>query len=504
MVDFNKICDPHCHPKYVVKSIESQDQAIGLMFGMSFIKEMVNENVSILGEKLVAKAAETTNRIMNILQANSPADWCIKDPYGDKVCRGPRTLYYSYALAKIGNFITGKNYQNPFSLGIGLRCWNVIKYNLHVSPGEYFSLAEILLPLYPDCNWQWENDNIPHTNTNENMMLKQYSIIGQSVDHNDIAINSYMLKKDIYDLAYAALHNCEAKGPGHFNNIGIFEPDYTQAELKAYWENQILGTAPCKGPCFDNHEGVYSDSDCSDPVEGWWSDCRWAQHLPPEDNSESWGEYNGLDYMLAYNLYRLVFDKWGYIKMSGVFVQPLETTTSPNTIVSPNKITSKTTIQANGANIVKYIAGKEIDLLPGFNTQDNAFFEAYTENSLQCDQNKLSETKQFNVYDILPYQVIENPVEKKEESPNEILNEENYFEVYPNPCTDKINIFISNSNDQKYSVQIINATGMVVWQKNNITFPSPEFDINGISSGIYYIKLFNQTSNFTKKIIIQN
>jgi hypothetical protein len=500
MVDFNKKCDKHSDPKYVVKDIQSQDQAIGLLFGLSFIKKMVNENTSVLGEKLVEKAAEITHRIMNILQANGPADWKIKDPYGDKVCRGPRTLSFSWALAKIGNFITGKNYQNPFSLEIGLRCWNVIKYNSHVSPGEYFSVSEVLLPLFIDANWQW--DNIPWTH-NMNMVLQLYSIVGQSIDHYDIAINSYMLKKDIYDLAYAALHNCEAKGPGHFNNLGVFEPDFTQAELKAYWENQILGTAPCKGPCYDNHEGVYSGSDCSDPVECWWNDYRWAD-TDHASWSETYGEYNGLDFMLAYNLYRYVFDKYGYIKMSGVFVQPMEITTSPNTIVSPNKITSKTTIQANGTNVVKYIAGKEIDLLPGFNTQENAFFEAYTENSLQCDQNKLSETKQFNVYDILPYQVRENPVEKKEESPNEILNEESCFEVYPNPCSNKINVFISNSKDQEYSVQIINTTGMVVWQKKNITFPSPEFDINGISSGIYYIKLFNQSSNFTKKIIIQN
>jgi len=488
----NAICDLGANPDHAISEVVSQDQAIALLFGLYFVYKLVDyENFSW-------KAKHYADLIIRKLQNEKLHNWIIKDPFGEWVCRGANSIAFSFPLAKIGKDFTGNSYQDLNSLSVGEPCWSLIKFGLRTTPGKWIDLSSILLPIFPHANWGW---NIKEWDFNLNMILKLYSITGsEALDKYVVALNAYMMKKDIYDLVFAVFHNCAPVGPGHFNNTGLYNPDYNYEELKNYWETQVFATAPCVGPCFDHHEGYWSKSKCN-PVEGWQTSDRW-DYYNPTGSEEFYGEYNGIDFMLAYNLYRYVFEPYGYVKMNGVFYQPWQVI-SPLTVISPNKISSRSYIYANGQESVKYIAGKEIELFPGFETENNAFFDASIESSINCEQNNLDKISDFSIYDLVPYEIkTEEPTIEKI-SDNELLNNDFNFEVYPNPCKDKIYITLNGETQKNYHLKIFNMMGEIVWQKVNLVYPFPELDIRNINNGVYYLKIISDNTEFTKKIIIQ-
>ena len=75
--------------------------------------------------------------------------------------------------------------------------------------------------------------------------------------------------------------------------------------------------------------------------------------------------------------------------------------------------------------------------------------------------------------------------------------------LYPNPTNDKVRIEIKGLNHNidiivyDINAKIINNCKYIISDKKL------EIDFNGVSSGIYYIKLCNKELNITKKIIVQ-
>lgn len=76
-----------------------------------------------------------------------------------------------------------------------------------------------------------------------------------------------------------------------------------------------------------------------------------------------------------------------------------------------------------------------------------------------------------------------------------VMNNESYkFAVYPNPASDKINIYFENNTTDNVSVKILNTLGIVMKElqlDNNIRNHS--FSIAEYPRGVYYVQLINQT-----------
>ena len=74
--------------------------------------------------------------------------------------------------------------------------------------------------------------------------------------------------------------------------------------------------------------------------------------------------------------------------------------------------------------------------------------------------------------------------------------------LYPNPASDYVNLsFIEAGED--YKIEIYDALGKKVLQKNNISSSSDgRIYLNGISPGIYYINIYSDTDQTTKKLVV--
>ena len=70
--------------------------------------------------------------------------------------------------------------------------------------------------------------------------------------------------------------------------------------------------------------------------------------------------------------------------------------------------------------------------------------------------------------------------------------------IYPNPSTNRIKVNIIN-NEEITTVKLFDLLGEEVLSSEN----KSEYDISGITNGIYIIKVFTNESDYNSKIIIR-
>ncbi|MDQ6470750.1 endonuclease [Flavobacterium sp. LHD-80] len=86
------------------------------------------------------------------------------------------------------------------------------------------------------------------------------------------------------------------------------------------------------------------------------------------------------------------------------------------------------------------------------------------------------------------------PIEEKE-----IVELSDEIVVFPNPSNGVFNVVLGNSNSP-YSIEILSFSGQKVFEKLNAT--NTVISVNHLSSGIYVLKISNDSKTFTKKIVI--
>jgi len=86
----------------------------------------------------------------------------------------------------------------------------------------------------------------------------------------------------------------------------------------------------------------------------------------------------------------------------------------------------------------------------------------------------------------------------------ERLDNEGYFEVYPNPVTDELNIV---GLGQGLLYEIINTGGQVVLSGtlsgNNGEVMSAKLKMDGLTGGIYLVRVYNNTKSAIKKVVLK-
>jgi len=98
-----------------------------------------------------------------------------------------------------------------------------------------------------------------------------------------------------------------------------------------------------------------------------------------------------------------------------------------------------------------------------------------------------------------PFAVVENgqPLKVSE------LSKLDGLEIYPNPSNDVLNIKLLNNSDE-YHYELIDLTGRTIQTASNAN-PVNKFDISGLESGCYFIKITNLADNksLTKRFVKQ-
>ncbi len=236
-------------------SVMSQDQLVNLLFGYTFITELIPEikhNNTILAN--LAKAQ--THRIATFLTKNK---WKIRTPDGKvpKNSWGGNTTAFSYVIAKTADRITGGKYQKSYQTGRSKRRGKMI---------------------FNTFNWA-------HGIQAERNLWMAYAAAVSSGSWNGKKLTKRALKADkyMYALAYAVLNNNPLEKPADRDGI-----------------KKMINSAPWDGPC-------YNTPGCKAP-DGWKSHDRWVASDQKNGNPyKVHRDYNGLDFMLFYNLYHYLF-----------------------------------------------------------------------------------------------------------------------------------------------------------------------------------------------------
>ncbi len=239
----------------------SQDQMIYVILGLSLVDKFVPEDVVYNGDTLVVMARHDVHRMVSHLRNNN---WTIRAPDGttppDQYGGSART--FSYQFAAVADTLTNNRYfaptyQNNYSESAGATFWFLAD--------EFFGTQQTI---------------------NKAMILVLASIT-HTWDADKIAERAFEAEMEVFALMQSVLYQ-EVLG----ESIGT---DVIEG---------LILDAPFRGPC-DNFR------DCDQSL-GWSASNRWIHPNQRFGNPDVGRAYfNGLDFMLLYNLYEIYKEQNG-------------------------------------------------------------------------------------------------------------------------------------------------------------------------------------------------
>ncbi len=238
----------------------SQDQVIGLFFGFSLIHKLVPDQFYQDSTQTFGKmVSDQTKKIMELCLRNK---WKLRGPDGVKISnkwggdfRGFNNLFQKTAV-RLTNAASKKEYKNGSTRSIGWMARSTFDW-------AFWAQAD------------------------RNHWLILSNVVSSGIWNNKkIAKRSLKSDRVMFALAYSVV-----------NDVPLHE------KIKREDLDKFLETAPPGGPC-------YGMLDCEAPP-GWFSNNRWvypnyAQAGNPYGIHMEW---NGIDYMLFYNLYHYLYNQ---------------------------------------------------------------------------------------------------------------------------------------------------------------------------------------------------
>ncbi|MFH2140908.1 MAG: hypothetical protein ABIJ97_00695 [Bacteroidota bacterium] len=282
---------PPGHPIFVDRvrysNIEmSQDQVIHMLMALSLVVKCFPDTTLIFAKldnnmqqfNYHQFAANQINRIIRYINndnfQNGPKKWVIYNPKGEKVHLGSDASVFAYAFAKTGQKQTGNVYMKDLKAKISRRIlWELAKIP---TPNEWNASMACILAALSD-SWAFTNGT-------------DKSIYGSSEKYD-------------WDTYYMLL----------WQFINNKKSNYTDLDKIIYQ----LNTAPENGTYYYGPDSVEVKNygQTGSPCCGWASNNRFRNTIKETAGRISFiGNYNGLDYMLLYNLYRLNYCPGNYIK----------------------------------------------------------------------------------------------------------------------------------------------------------------------------------------------
>ena len=80
------------------------------------------------------------------------------------------------------------------------------------------------------------------------------------------------------------------------------------------------------------------------------------------------------------------------------------------------------------------------------------------------------------------------------------------LQVYPNPASNMLNVSFNMDQNQSFGIKLISTTGQVVYQENTSNFSGNyvnSIDLSGISKGVYFLNISNETGTVNKKVVVK-
>ena len=143
----------------------------------------------------------------------------------------------------------------------------------------------------------------------------------------------------------------------------------------------------------------------------------------------------------------------------------------------------------------EYVAHEEIILQDGFVAEELSNFHAYIEPCLSCDDDVVMTSagdRRYTDEDIHGKIIYVN--DNQNISSLSHSNEYHHgIAIYPNPTDGLFNISFNNPEELMKQIMIINHQGGVVYNKENPN--NNTIDMNGLSSGLYVIKIISDKGN---------
>ena len=81
------------------------------------------------------------------------------------------------------------------------------------------------------------------------------------------------------------------------------------------------------------------------------------------------------------------------------------------------------------------------------------------------------------------------------------INNNNDLSIYPNPSNGVFSVSCENQNINK--IEVSNMIGEILFEQNINGILNSKFDLSHLNSGIYFINIYGQETDFTKKIFIK-
>lgn len=491
----------------------SKDECCGLLLGLALVKRCCANGSSTAQDcEDMAKtiADKVVKYIANLAAWTSGNCWEIFQPNGIRVSNnnGGYPFTESWGFAKSASWITG----NP----IGDYWW--FNYTITKDPLEY------------SRRLAWHVHQSQLTSSNGDWMGSILAAIGDSwclsapsVIYNPLQTNisttaaGLYYKGSVYHwdsfylLLYEVLHNISVSSIYNHDNTALTQ----------------LNNAPCNGPYYldIDGDGVNEGSFAG----GWASSGKFWHHSNEQNYGDDGfsGNYNGLDYMLLYNLYHIQNSSTSsyvnYVDRKTDKSVPYLNVIYKGTINHPYNVVGFNTIESEMeilgtqnspappplTGYVTHRAGKEITLKPGFYVENGAYFRGYIE-PFECDDNDnipTAKRKNPNLVDneSLIISDIEKSIEnyKQKEEYIEKMDAIYQIQCYPNPISENSKIEFSMGKNSHIKISIFSIEGLKIKELVNGDYKKGKHTIklnrnDFPSPGFYFCSM--ETVEYTKNI----
>ncbi|MEO5644741.1 MAG: hypothetical protein ABIQ40_05355 [Bacteroidia bacterium] len=290
------------HPK---ANAVSQDVMYELLMGFALVKKYVEDmpllfidNVALHHPDYVFDASLTktvnfnqmarteADIIVSYMKYNHFDHWKLNDPDGNQVFIGSAVFTYAYAIARAGNYITGVDYTDSHEESYEL-LWQGLQNPAELLcpyVGERGNAHPMALTLAAISN-AWRD----HPGANANNTTPDQILANGDYNANPASSCPYIASHIGWDVFYGALWDVFHGGPTYISDL-----------CKA---KEILNSAPFNGPYY------HTTTDNASP--GWCATRRFYDGVIGNDQRADVGKedfngnFNGLDYMLLFNLYYL-------------------------------------------------------------------------------------------------------------------------------------------------------------------------------------------------------
>ena len=84
---------------------------------------------------------------------------------------------------------------------------------------------------------------------------------------------------------------------------------------------------------------------------------------------------------------------------------------------------------------------------------------------------------------------------------NEIEDFGKYVNLYPNPASNTVKLSLNNLAHSDFSYEIYNSNGQLI-SASAINYLYSEINISDLSSGLYFVKVFNNYNTITKRLVV--